>query len=279
MYTKTATELKNDFYRRFGAIPGRLAFEHVGLPCTLMRSDAHSLSIALSCGIFAYGIQYGDITKTVDAASNICSVHPAQDGKGVQILYKSELPGLKSSCEAEIYTTRKLISKLLGKSDPAIAHLSTARTDMYGKNGFLAYTVHNATQAIALSLSGFNILLLHAPAKHTHKAEPELESIFYAGESARIKQVCAAKTAYRTEALFSMMNESFFAAKKLLYLPHLSDIGADAALNANGVRAVRITADGVIFITECGMTDTAAYSVKNEFERLSGTAAKISVLM
>lgn len=264
MYTKTSVELKKDFYCRYGETNGRLYFERVGYPCAIMQSKTHMLAFALDCGVRAYGRHYGDVLRITDADSNICDVKFLNNGRGAQILYKTDACGLRCKNETVAYTLGKLIRKM----DNGIGEWNTDTLagvcDNYGSGGWCAYSEYGRISRIPLPLTGINMILMRTQKKRERKSD--MQNRFCEGETERIIAAAAGLKDCRTDVFFEMINESQRAIEMLLKPSPQSVLAVHSAMAADGVLAARICEQGVVCFVENARTDSAIRAISSEYE-------------
>ena len=272
MYTRTSVELKNDFYCRYGETAGQLYFERVGYPCPIMQSKTHMLAFSLECGVRAYGREYGDVLRITDAESNICDVKFVSNGRGAQILYKTDACGLRSKNETVAYTIGKLIRKMSGETVGEDTSTLAGVCDNYGSCGWCAFSEYGRITRVPLPLSGINMLLVRTQKRR--RTASDLQNRFFEGETERIIAAAAGLKECRTDVFFEMINESERAIEMLLE-PVLA---VHAAMAADGVLASRICDMGVVCFVKQERCDSAIRAISSEYEYSVGYNAGFFVV-
>lgn len=276
MYSEKSVGLKSDFYSRYGETLGELYFERTGVPCVLLASDTHMLAFSLGCGVRAYGRKYGDVLKVMSADSDICDVRFVNNGRGAQILYSADIPELRGVRETTVYTLEKLLRRMNAMTGYSSG--IAAMCDQYGSGGWCAYSAYDEVKSVPLPLQDYNVIIIRTNKSHRIRAAADLLERFNSAETKRIAAAADALHRCREDVLFSMMNESLRSMQHLFSLPSAAVYAADIALATDGVKAVRISEQGVICIIDKNATNAAAKMISNEFSYNVGCSAGIMVV-
>ena len=276
MYTEKSVILKADFYCRYGETSGKLWFERTGLPCTLLESQTHMLAFSLDCGVRAYGRGYGDVMRVLNADSSVCDGHFVENGKGAQILYRTDISDIKGMREVEDYTINKLLYNM-GSSGRVGGDTSlVGMCDKYAPNGWCLVKENDSAHSLPLPISRYNVLLIRV--RKTRFTSDKAGLIqFSASETKRIKAAAAALKECREEVLFEMINESQASIERTFSPPPASVCAAAAAMES-GALAARICDIGIIAFSYKSDTDSIARAVHTQFEREIGYRPAISVV-
>ena len=277
MYTEVSIDLKTDFYSRYGETAGEVFFERTGMPCVLLDSGSHMLAFSMGCGVRAYGRNWGDVLRIMNADSNVCYVHFADSGMGAQILYKQDLQDIDGMKETVDYTVDKLLRRMhRGRSTAQPADV-VAVCDRYGSHGYCAYVSHSMVRQIPLPMSDMNVILIRTGKK---RLRTDTESIkhFRSSETRRIIAAAEALRECRIEVLLDMVNESERAIE-MLFSPSRESLSAvRIAMETDGVLAARICKSGIICFVKKDRTDSAIHSIASEYEQRMGNPAGIVVV-
>ena len=276
MYTEKSADLKNDFYSRYGEAPGTLYFERAGLPCVLLDCGTHTLAFAMGCGVRAYGRQCGDVLRIINADSDECDVNFAPQGRGAQILYKTDMPGMAVSREAEEYVIMKLLCDMR-RLRPRMGGTLTELCDLYGSGGWCAYVTCGIPRQLPLPLLHKRVLLIRTE-RPRKAADKKALARFSDGERMRIVVAAQALKKCREDVLFDMINESQHSAELLFSFRELPLAAVRAARGTDGVCAARITDTGVVAIVEEDKTDSAIRAISAAYKEAAGRSAGISVV-
>ncbi|MDD6762857.1 MAG: hypothetical protein PUD92_04365 [Clostridiales bacterium] len=278
MYTEKSVELKSDFYTRFGETTGELCFERVGVPCVIMDSGSHALAFALGCGVRAYGRRYGDVLRILNAGSNVCDVHFMKSGRGAQILYSTDVPGLPGMKDTAVFAIEKLLVRMSIAEGHSMAGSAAAICDRYGSGGWCAYASYDEIKEIPLPLTGYNVLLIRTRRKKNKKIPRDVIEQYCAGEKERIIAAADGLKKCRINVLFDMINESERAYEYLMNPPEQAAAAVKAAMSADGVKAAKICDNGVICFTVKDKTDSIIHAVSEEYEKKTGFSAEVLVV-
>lgn len=275
MYTKKSIGLKSDFYARFGEAPGELCFERIGVPCVVMDSGKSALAFALGCGVRAYGRQCGDIIKILNDRASVCDVSRAKDGRGAQILYSEDAPGLPCSDDAAAFAAAKLLCRMGIAAVSGALSGAAAVCDRYGSGGRCAYAAENGVESLPLPLSDFNVLLIRTRRRGTRAVPRSAARRWCAEEEERTAAAAEGLRRRRLDVFFDMLNESERSREYLLEPPDTVLAAARAAMNAGGARAARICRLGVVCFVEKGSADSAIRAIAGDYERQTGFSAAV----
>lgn len=278
MYTEKSVSLKSDFYSRYGEAEGDLYFERTGLPCVLMEGGDKTLEFSLGCGVRVYGRKTGDVLRILNAKSNVCDVHCVKNGKGAQILYEADIPDLRHMSTLTVYTIDKILKKMgIGDSD-GFDISNAAICDMYGSGGWCALREYDRVRQVPLPLLDYNVLLIRTQKNSKRFKDEDLLRRFRKGESERIAYAVEGLKKCRIEVLFDMLNESERAIEILLNPKKQALCAAEIASHTDGVHAAKLCDVGVICFVEKNLTDAAARTISQEFEKCLGYSAGIVVV-
>ena len=277
MYTETSVELKSDFYCRYGATEGKLYFEKTGVPCVILDSGSHMLAFAMGCGVRAYGRNFGDVLRIMNADSNVCDVHFTAGGQGAQILYKQDVTGIPGMRETVDYTVNKLLQKMHRGRSVTDCSDTVSICDRCGSGGWCAYMSHSTVYQIPLPLTDKNVVLIRT-GKRRLKPDEDNIRYFRSSETRRITAAAEALRKCRTDVLFEMINESQKAIETLFSPPREALSAVRILKGIDGVLAARICRSGIICFTEKNRTDNVIQSAAYEYERQTGAPAGIVVV-
>ncbi len=276
MYTEKSVNLKSDFYCRYGQASGELWFERTGLPCVLMESKTHMLAFSLDCGVRAYGRGYGDVLRVLNADSSVCDVHFVQNGKGAQILYKTDIPDIKGMHDVEDYTINKLLYKMGStgrvKDDTSLVSIC----DNYAPKGWCVVREYSDFKSVPLPISAYNVLLIRTR-KSRFTSDKDGLVQFSESETQRIKAAALALKECREDVLFEIINESQKSVERTFSPSSAMVCAVDAALE-NGALAARICDIGIVTFCRRSDTDSLARAVRVAFEREIGYRPSVSVV-
>lgn len=277
MYTEHSVELKSDFYSRFGETQGKLYFEKKGLPCKIFDGGDDFMAFALGCGVRAYGRDYGDILRVMDADSNVCDVHFVKSGKGAQILYKKDIKDISEMSATAVYTVNKLLRSMGCNERLSGDEGLHAVCDRYGDGGWCAVKSDGKLSSVPFPVSGYNVIVIRTR-KRRIKADEEITEVFHRSERERINAVCEGLRNCGLEAFFRALNESQTSIEKMLNPSKELMAAVESARNGEGVCAVRICDLGVVAFVRRSDTDTAVHSIINECKSRLGYAVRVSVV-
>ncbi|MGN0182143.1 MAG: hypothetical protein ACI4DP_07015 [Candidatus Ornithomonoglobus sp.] len=278
MYTEKSVELKSDFYTRFGETTGELCFERVGIPCVIMDSGSHALAFALGCGVRAYGRGYGDVLRILNDRSNVCDVHFMKSGKGAQILYSADVPGLPGMKDTTVFAVEKLLYRMGIAERQSMAGSAAAICDRYGSGGWCAFASYDGIKEIPLPLTGYNVILIRIRRTKNKKIPRDMIEQYCAEEKERIIAAAQGLKRCRISVLFDMVNESEKAYEYLVEPPESSRAAVKIAMSVDGVKAAKICDNGVICFTEKDKTDSVIHAVSKEYEKKTGFSAGVLVV-
>ncbi len=277
MYTEKSVELKSDFYARYGETQGRLYFEKTGLPCVVLDGGMSKLMFSLNCGVRAYGRGYGDVLRVLNADTNVCDVHFVKNGKGAQILYKTDLSDIRSMREVAVYTINKLLYKMGSTGRLTDSDGITSLCERYAPKGWCAVTEYDNVKSVPLPLEDYNILLVRGRRIHLTKNE-EMHKQFRCGERDRIRLASQALKNFKMNTFFDIINESEKSIERLL-APSSEDIMlVRSTYGIDGVSATRICDYGVISFCDKAKTDSVILRIMNECRNNLGYSVRISVV-
>lgn len=278
MYTEKSVALKTDFYNRYGEAEGDLYFERTGLPCVLMEGGDKTLEFSLGCGVRAYGRRTGDVLRILNAKSNVCDVHCVKNGMGAQILYETDIPDLRNMSTLTVYTVEKILKRMGIAQRDGFDKSNAAICDIYGSKGWCALREYNKIKQVPLPLLDHNVLLIRTQKNPEVFKDEMLLKRFRNGESERISIAAEGLKKCRLEVLFNMLSESEKAIELLLRPKKQALYAAKIAGETDGVSAAKICDIGVICFVEKDLTDAAACTISNEFEKCLGYSAGIVVV-
>lgn len=278
MYTEKSTELKNDFYTRFGEAEGKLYFARTGIPCVLLKSDTKMLAFSGTAGVRAYGRKYGDVLKLLDNTQNTCDVHFVKNGSGAQILYSRDLRDMHAADGTLDYTIEKLMTKMGISRSISMASSLEAICDRVGSDGWCAYSGDDGISSLPLPLSRYNVMIIRTKKNKCVNNDAVKIHLFNIGENERIKSAAKALRDCNVETLFNMINESQSELARLEIVSGNTLETAAAAREASGVCAVRASNLGVMCICDKNYTDVAAHDIKEHFKHFSGISVGIIII-
>ncbi len=277
MYTEKSVELKSDFYARYGETRGRLYFEKVGLPCVMLDGGADKLMFSFDCGVRAYGRCYGDVLRVLNADTNVCDVHFVKNGKGAQILYRTDISDVRGMRETVIYTINKLLYSMGSTGRLKDVGTLTQLCERYAPKGWCAVKENDTIRSAPLPVEDYNILLIRGRKSRLNRDE-EMVKQFRAGERERISVAYASLRKCNIETFFDMVNESQKSIERLL-MPSMQDIAlVRSTYGVDGVYATRICDCGVVSFCNKSKTDSVILRVLTECRSSLGYSVQVSVV-
>ncbi len=275
MYTEKSITLKSDFYSRFGEGAGVVTFERTSTPCSILDGGDSFLAFGLGCGVRAYGRAYGDILKIMDSNSNVCDISFLKGGRGAEILYMADMPGIKGTEEHIIYTVNKLLKRMGRDSYRDCKDDMCQVVDKFAPQGWCAWCVDGEVRSMPFPLGEYNVILIRTR-KCRIASDIDLLTQFRRGESERIALLGKSLKECRLEPFFEAVKVSEASVERLL-LPSKELLAAvRAAENANGVMASRICDMGVVAFCKKALTDNAVHTIINECGRELGYTVNVS---
>lgn len=276
MYTEKSVELKSDFYARYGETSGRLYFEKVGMPCVMLNGGNSMLVFALDCGVRAYGRAYGDVLRVLNADTNVCDVHFVKNGKGAQILYRTDISDIRGIRETAIYTINKLLYNMGSTGRLPDSGTLTEVCERHAPKGWCAIKDYDTFKSAPLPMDDYNILIIRGRKSRLSSNEEMLKQ-FQVGERDRISASFEGLKKCNMDTFFDMINESEKAIERLLS-PNAQDISlVHATYGIDGVNATRICDCGVVCFCNKNKTDSVILRVLNECRSTLGYSVQISV--
>ena len=277
MYTEKSVKLKSDFYARYGQARGELCFAKTGIPCTVLDGDTHKLMFSLKCGVRAYGRGYGDVLKVLDCDSDINDVHFVENGKGAQILYKTDIPDIKGVRETVLYTVNKLLVQMGSAGRISNNDSTVAQCDRYAPEGWCAVKSYDEIKSVPLPVQDYNILLIRTRKNKLLCRDDALRQ-FHVGERERIKLAMAGLKECREEVLFDMLNESQKSIERLLSPSGETVYTVHATYGIDGIDATRICDPGIICFCRKNKTDNAVLRIRLDCEKKLGYSPGIMIV-
>lgn len=279
MYTEKSAELKDDFYVRFGETGSELFFERIGVPCVIMDSATNALAFAMGCGVRAYGRKSGDVLRILNSDSDVSDVHFMPGGRGAQIIYRMDAPGMPGMNETAGYAVECILRRMgLAKSSDPLYSLP-AICDKYGSRGWCAYTGNDKTESIPLPLTGYNVVFLRTMRNRKKKADSELAERFRLGEDKRITAAAEGLKKCRIDVFFDMVNESELASEYIFSYDEKLPAAVRKALDTDGVAAAKICDGGIVLFTESDKTDHVIRIMSLFYEKQTGFPSEIIVAL
>lgn len=277
MYTERSVNLKSDFYKRYGEASGRLYFEKTGLPCVVLDGGENKMMFSLNCGVRAYGRAYGDVLRVLNADTNVCDVHFVKNGKGAQILYKTDIADLQGVRNTAIYTINNLLYKMGStgriENDTSLESIC----DRYAPFGWCGVKLNGNFYSVPLPLFDYNVLLIQ-PRKTRITSKSEMLDRFRCSENDRINGAYMALKSYKIDTFFEILNESEKSAEMLLALSDEIVCAVHATYGIEGIAATRVCEYGIISFCGKEKTDNAILRIQNECKRNLGYSVRIAVV-
>lgn len=297
------SELKEDFYKRYGNVDKFLYAEECGMLCTLLGfsecEKTSSLNTMLYPNVTAVGCADNSTKITITKTSGTEEVVQPTKSKGAKILFHSDIPPSFNSRISEELCIEHLLKKINDKTDKVLSD------KYFSKRGYCTKNADNHSKQYPLPIIGYNLVnvyfkeeknffkidkLAEKSFENINKIIPDINTLselsendlhhlsckidnfeilnflrFICEENERIETACDRLLKLDIDTLFSQLIISAKAMNIYFNIPQLLKDLFGVVSVTPAIEAYRYTSTGMLFFVSEDEVDYTINTIRNDF--------------